>query len=268
MRWIIPLLILVMLPFTHAETYEFPEWEISEDGTIIIDGTEWEVVDYTSDDGYVRRIIREKDSDDEIVYLDDEEFIDAVEQYNEDYEQNTEAAERSEGEVITEAEGLPLADFFENNMQFLMDIPVEGTFANVYQYDEGEISAIYYGWYNPLTINSLVPAITPQQAVTIAAAAGGGAGGAGGGGGIPRLMIIPTDETDENGNRLFKLAYVSEDEGGKKIYVDAQTGEIIDRDKEPEIPKDTEYMMKGLIAILVLLLIGIIIIFSLRKKKK
>ena len=160
---------------------DFSGWplpEIQPDGTILLDGSSWEIEERVSELMFVRVLRRLGTvTPEEPIFLSDEEALQmAVDFFAENGEALGIPPDVSVEVEHTQDEPLKVI-FLGADQQYCESLPVVGTVAGAFIFESGQIDALGFAWYTPIELEDLDAKVTPEKA----AAAGGGGGGGGGG---------------------------------------------------------------------------------------
>ena len=224
------LLTIFLIPIIEAITCDFSGWNVpklSPDNTIILDGDLWKAYEQNLGTVYTREIIKVGTENDQIIVdssLTEEDYLRIANDFLErnDDELNIESYSKLE---FSYEGSYPIVKFL-GEQQVCYDYYVVGSFAGAVKFTEDRVYSIFSKWYKPVELDDSSPAISENAAL----AAAGGDGGGGGGSGDktakekPKLAILPL------ANDSFRLVWDVKLENDSHVYVDANTGEILDKD--------------------------------------
>jgi len=223
------LITFFLIPTAFAITCDFSGWNVpklSPDNTIVLDGDLWQAYDQNLGTAYTREIIKVGTENDPIVVdesLTEQDYLNIANDFLERNEAQLDIEEYTALELDYDG-SYPIVKFLGEN-QVCYDYYVIGSFAGAVKFTENRVYSLYSKWYKPVEIDDNPPAINEQTATATAGDGGGGGGGGGGEGKAkPELAILPL------ANDTFRLVWDVELENETHVYVDAHTGDILDKE--------------------------------------
>jgi hypothetical protein len=217
---------ILLLPNGLAITCDFSGWNVpmlSPDNTITLDGDLWQAHDQNLGTVYSREIIKVGTESEPIIVdneLTPQDYLDIANDFLERNEDTLNIGTYSALEYANDG-GYPIVKFLGEN-QICYGYYVVGSFAGAIKFTENRVYSILSKWYKPVDISDGNPSIDSGAAA--GAASGGGGGGGGGGKSSPKLAILPL------ANDSFRLVWDVNLENETHVYVDAHTGEILEKD--------------------------------------
>lgn len=232
-----------MIHTAVALTCEFSGWdvpELSDDGTIMIDGEPWTAQDSHNNKEYTRVIVKnamngvapQLDSS-----IADQTYLSLANDFLERNDGTLNIADY--GKLTIRDVEIPKTIDFLGKSQYCYNVPIVGTFAGALAFTNSQIYAITSKWYAPVVIESVEPGLSPDD-IGIDDA---------------EIKILPVNDE-------FVLVYEVDDEG-KKEYYDANNGKKINPPGQKSRDEKLQIRMKlDGYAILLILLISFLVVIS------